>query len=190
MARLSGKLTARALGWTRNMIGIRTEKMSDTARLPLGRVVGIVSGLHDTLNEETGQIMTGLKGQFRGVSTLFVQTEKKNNKGEVVKDKDGNVELIDTDEKIVVTAGRCYLPSGLQDMIEGSYREAIKDDPKATVSFAIDLFAMKAKNKAGYTFDGDTLVEAAADDPLAALLEAADEMKALPAPKAEEPAAA
>lgn len=185
MARLSGKLTPRALGWTRNMIGIRAEKMTDAARLPLGRIVGIVSGIHESVDEESGEVRTGLKGQFRGVSTLKVQVEKKDKNGAVVM-KDGAPVMVDTDENITVTAGRCYLPSGLQDMIEGAYRAAVKDDPKATVSFGLDLFAMKASNKAGYTFDGDTLVEAEQDDPLSALLEQANETKALPAPVAVE----
>lgn len=169
MARISGKLTARTLGWDRTEIGSRTKNLPDNGRVNLGRVVGIVSGIHEQINDETGEVQTGLKGQFRGVSTLNVMKDTGK------KDKDGAPIMADTGKPIEVTAGRCYLPSGLQDMIEGTYRSAVENDPKATVSFAIDLYAMKATNKAGYTFDGETLVEAEADDPLDGLMKLANE---------------
>jgi hypothetical protein len=170
MARLSGKLTAKALGWDRIAIGGETKKVpQDGGRVHLGRFVGIATGLKQTVDNDTGDIQTGLKGQFRGLST-------RTDKGEIVEPGKG----------LVVTAGVCYLPGGIQEMIEGALAAAQETDPRATVQFAIDLFAIPATNKAGYSFDADNLVETAEADPLDALLTAANtSAAALPAPEAE-----
>lgn len=99
MARLSGKLTARTLGWDRIAIGAETKKVpADGGRVLLGRFAGIVSGLKQTVNNDTGEVQNGLKGQFRGLST-------RNEKGESV----------DVGKGLIVTAGVCYLPGGIQD---------------------------------------------------------------------------
>jgi hypothetical protein len=184
MAKLSGKLTAKTLGWDRIAIGSETKKVpAEGGRVLLGRIVGIVNGLKQTVNADTGEIQNGLKGQFRGISS-------RNEKGEIV-GIDGGVK---------VTAGVCYLPGGIQDMIEGTLAVAKEADAKATVQFAIDLFAIPATNKAGYSFDADTLVQAEESDPLDTLLaSAANSAPALaapetpateePAPAAEKPAA-
>lgn len=173
MARLSGKLTAKALGWDRIAIGSETKKVpAENGRVHLGRIVGIASGLKQTVDNDSGDIQTGLKGQFRGVST-------RNEKGEIVGVAGG----------VTITAGVCYLPGGIQEMIEGALAAAQETDPRATVQFAIDLFAIPATNKAGYSFDAENLVEAAESDPLDALLTSAATIAAaaLPAP-AETPA--
>jgi hypothetical protein len=163
MARLSGKLTAKSLGWDRNRIGTEIAKVpADGGRVLLGTIVGIVSGLRQTINNDTGEIQNGLKGQFRGVSTL----------GE-----DSGKEIGDKNPARTVTAGVCYLPGGIQEMIEGALAAAQDTtsggDARATVQFALKLFAIPATNRAGYSFDADNLVEATESDPLDALLTAA-----------------
>ncbi len=176
MARLSGKLTAKALGWDRIAIGSETKKVpAEGGRVHLGRIVGIASGLKQTINGDTGEIQNGLKGQFRGLST-------RDDKGVILEGPTG----------VTVTAGVCYLPGGIQEMIEGALAAAQESDARATVQFAIDLFAIPATNKAGYSFDAENLVEASEADPLDALLTSAATIAAaaLPAPEGETEATA
>lgn len=186
-ARISGKLTAKSLGFDR---GVISEGVKTSQRLSIGRIVGIVSGLHQTVSEESGEIQTGLKGTFKGVSALnnfepVMETVNIDGKDVERPKRDANDKIItrDTGDKITMTAGRCYLPGGIQDMIEGAYAQAVESDAKATVQFAVDLFAIPSTNKAGYSFDADMLIEASEVDPLDALMTAAA-AKALPAPEA------
>lgn len=176
MARISGKLTAKSLGWDRNAIGTAVKKVpADGGRVFVGRIVGNVTGLHQSMNDETGEVQTGLKGNFRGISSLTETTT------------DAKGKVTDTGKPITMTAGRCYLPGGIQDMIEGAYADANQGDDKGnTVSFAVDLYAIPATNKAGYSYDADTVTDAASVDPLDLLLQSAAAIKALPG--ADEPA--
>jgi hypothetical protein len=167
---LVGKLSPKAIGWDRNRIGTEVAKVpADGGKVLLGRIVGMISGLKQTVNNETGDIQTGLKGNFRGISSV--------------------------DGLAAVTSGVCYLPGGIQEMLEGALASAKENDAKATVTFAIDLFAIPATNKAGYSFKAENIVEAEASDPLAMLLEQANAVKppvglpALEAPKESEPEA-
>lgn len=158
---LVGKLTPKALGWDRNKIGSEVAKVpADGGKVLLGRFAGIVAGLRQTVNNDTQEVQSGLKGNFRGISSI---------------------------DKSEVTSGVCYLPGGIQDMIEGALAAAKEADAKATVNFAIDLFAIPATNKAGYSFKADNIVAPNAADPLAMLLEQAEQNSkaaALPAPEA------
>jgi len=173
MARISGKLTAKTLGWDRNRIGTEVAKVpAQGGRVELGTIVGIVSGLRQTVSNDTGEIQNGLKGQFRGVSSLGTDSGK---------------EISDANPAATVTAGVCYLPGGIQEMLEGALAQAKEADASATVRFGIKLYAIPATNKAGYSFDADNLIEAAESDPLGDLLELAGapvaETPALEAPK-------
>jgi hypothetical protein len=187
MARIAGKLTAKSLGWDRNAIGAAVKKVpQDGGRVFIGRVVGIVSGLHETVNDDTSEVQTGLKGNFRGISSLPEMRAKMDGENPVM--KDGVAVMEPTGEPITMTAGRCYLPGGIQEMVEGAYKGARQGDTNATVSFGVDLYAVPATNKAGYSYDADTVTEAATADPLDALLQSANALKALPGTKADEPA--
>jgi len=158
---LVGKLSPKAMGWDRNSIGTETAKVpADGGKVLLGRIVGMVSGLKQTVNGETGDIQSGLKGNFRGISSI--------------------------EGKAAVTSGVCYLPGGIQEMIEGTLAEAKSQDPRAVVNFAIDLYAIPATNKAGYSFKAENLVESGASDPLQMLLDQANSIKLLGAPDAAE----
>lgn len=161
MARLSGKLTAKTLGWGREEIGPAVKKIPQTERVFIGRFAGIVSGIKEIINDDTGEVQTGLKGQFRGISTMA-------DNGEIVGNDDAGNPL-----GRVVTAGVCYLPSGLQDVVEGAYRQAVEHEPRATISFVMDVYAMFSGGQAGYTYDAETKVDAQEADPLALLLEQA-----------------
>lgn len=167
MAKLSGKLTAKTLGWGREEIGPGVKAIPQTERLFIGRYAGIVSGIKELVNDDTGEIQTGLKGQFRGIST-------RNDKGEVVGTDEAGVPL-----GKVVTAGVCYLPSGLQDIVEGSYRSAVEQDPRATITFVMDVYALASSNQAGYSYESEMVTEAEENDPLDVLLASAVDTKAL-----------
>lgn len=154
--RLEQKLTMRALGWSRGKIEEAVGKVpSDGGRVLLGRVAGIVVGTKfaKDVNEE---IIVGLKGNFRGVSAL-----------------DGEP----------VTSGICYLPSGIQGMLETALAEARQKDPNGTIQFAVDMYAIPAKNLAGYSFNAENILGGAEDDPLTALLSLAEEQLPLALPE-------
>lgn len=176
-----GKLTAKTLGWDRATLQQAT--LHTTSPVLMATVVGIVSGLRQNVNDETGDITTGLKGNFRGVSTRapMVDTGTKDANDvpifAPVTDADGKAMLIEA------RSGVCYLPSGLQDMIEGAYSQAVERDPKATVSFGLDLYCLKDTNKAGYTFKAETKVAAEERDPLDMLMEQVRAPVALAAPE-------
>ena len=182
MARISGKLTAKSLGWDRNAIGTAVKKVpADGGRVFIGRIVGNVTGLHQSMNDETGEVQTGLKGNFRGISSLNEFVPETNAKGEPKKDAKGETIMKDSGAPVTMTAGRCYLPGGIQDMIEGAYADANKGDDKGnSVSFAVDLYAIPATNKAGYSYDADTVTEANQVDPLDLLLQSAAAIRAIP----------
>lgn len=183
MARIAGKLSAATMGWNKaalakatapGLVAGKDEKgepvttVNADHRVKLGRIVGIATGLHHAVNNDTGEIATALKGQFRGLSTATAT---------------------DTGKPIVVTAGRLYLGSGLQAMLEGALETAKAADKSATVSFAIDLFAVPSLNLSGYSFEAETKIDTAEVDPLDLLMKAAGETDAdAETPEAEAPA--
>lgn len=185
MARLSGKLTPKALGWDRIAIGAAVSSIGDNDRVLLGRIAGIVSGIRLTANDDTGEVQTGLKGQFRGISSKLEQVPAKSKDGSEKKDNKGNP-VMEDGGPITVNSGVCYLPGGIQALIEGAYNEASKDDNKASVNFAIDLYGVRANNKAGYSFVAENLVEPVEADPLDMLLKSADGPALLAAPEGGE----
>jgi hypothetical protein len=186
MARLSGKLTPKSLGWDRASLATDIGKIGDQDRIRLGRFAGIVSGLRTTVNDDTGEVQYGLRGQFRGVSAKLEQVPVLNKDGSPKKDNKGEPVLQDGGP-ITVTSGVCYLPGGMQDMIMGALAAAQEADAKATVQFALDLYGIRAANKAGYSFVAENLIEAEEADPLDMLLSLAGDAatKALPAPEGE-----
>lgn len=170
MARLTGKLTPKSLGWDRMNIALALSTTPPSERVLLGMIGGVVTGFKETVDDDKGEIYRGLKGSFKGVS--------------VKADPDGVI--------IENRSGVCYLPGGIQDMIESAWNVATDvtngGDAKATVSFVINLFAIHATNKAGYSFEADNLIAASKIDPLDALLERAKPQGAIPSLEAETPA--
>jgi len=140
--RLEQKLTVATLGWKRRNIEEAVEKITDTDRVHLARIAGVAVGLKAAkdVNED---IIYGLKGNFRGQSMLT---------GEMV------------------SSGVCFLPAGIQGMLESELADARKEDPNATVRFAVDIFAIRAKNKAGYSFNADNILPSETADPVSELL--------------------
>jgi len=140
------KLSAKSMGWDRAKLETETKKVpADGGKVFIGRFGGIVSGLKQTIDKETQEIQNGLKGNFRGISSL--------------------------PEVGQLTSGVCYLPSGIQAMIEGEYAQAAEKDAKATVKFLLDVFAVPVTGgRSAYSFVADSIVDAAAADPLAELV--------------------
>lgn len=162
--RLEQKITMKALGWSRGKIELEIGKVPrDGGRVLLGRVAGIIVGTKAT-KDVNDDVIFGLKGNFRAISSI-------------------------TGEEI--SSGIAYLPSGIQGMLETALADTRSEtkDPNATVQFVVDVYAIPANNKVGYSFNADTVSKEDAKDPVADLLNVASETAALPAPtepKAEE----
>lgn len=104
----------------------------------LCRVLGTATGIK--VADRDGEAVFGLTGQFEGHTA----------KGEVF------------------SSGVLYLPSGIQDLIQSPLENALNEDKSASVQFALDIYAISASNKAGYSFSAETLT-APETDPFAAL---------------------
>lgn len=166
---LVGKLSPKALGWDRIAIATAVGKVAADGSQPvlLGRFVGVVTGLKPIENEKTGDVSYGLKGSFKAVSSVA----------------DANGVLKE------VRSGVCYLPGGIQDIVEAAWLAASEKDEKkrASIQFAMDIYAIPAANAAGYTFKADNIVDAQAGDATDAIMVAAQGVKpmpGLPAPNA------
>lgn len=153
------KLTVKSMGWDRGEIltAVKKTKADGTEKTLIGRFGGIVTSLRQSVDAETGDIRSGLKGEFRGISS----------KG------------------AVLTSAICYLPGGLQALAESSLEKAQSVNERATVEFMMDVFAIPDTNKAGYTFTGETIVEANSVDHLSKMFEEANSIKSLESPKQE-----
>lgn len=92
----------------------------------------------------------------------------------------GQFEGRSADGKTVVRSAMLYLPSGLHEGIV----EKLKAMDGAPAEFAVEIKAMPASNPAGYSYGMRNLVQmSVADDPLAAIRQAAGFGAALPAPE-------
>jgi hypothetical protein len=149
--KLEQKLTVATLGWKRRNIEEAVEKISDTDRVLLGRIAGVAVGTKAS-KDVNDELIYGLKGNFRGQNVTT---------GEMV------------------SSGVCYLPSGIQGMIEQDLADARQQDPNATVRFAVDIFAIRAKNKAGYSFNADNILPSETGDPVSGLLDQAQKLSPL-----------
>ncbi len=140
--KLEQKLTVATLGWKRRNIEEAVEKITDKDRVLLGRIAGVAVGLKSAkdVNED---IIYGLKGNFRGQSAMT---------GEMV------------------SSGVCFLPAGIQGMLESELADARKNDTNATIRFAVDIYAIRSKNKAGYSFNADNILPSETADPVSELL--------------------
>jgi hypothetical protein len=77
-------------------------------------------------------------------------------------------------------SGVCYLPGGIQELIQEPLEALLNSGERGgAVEFALDVFAIPATNKAGYSFAAETLTEISADDPMVKMKKAL-EAKALP----------
>lgn len=98
-------------------------------RLLQARFWGTASGVKAAVGQD-GDAVFGLTGNFRAMN---MTTSK------------------------VYQSGILYLPSGIQDLIQDAVETAMSEgDKKPNVEFAIEIYAVTASNKAGYSFAAET----------------------------------
>ena len=164
--KLVQKLSVATLGWKRSDIEMALKDIPKSGEILLARVAGIVTGLKAYIDPKSSEVQYGLKGQFKGMSS---------------KDQFADQSV----------SGVCYLPSGIQAMLEGELAkrqdETAGGSKGATITFAMDVYAFNENNAAGYSFRGENLLNngEGGSDPLDILLGEAEKLVALPAPTAE-----
>lgn len=162
MSILTPKLSPRSMGWTKAVLATAVAAITDADKIFLGRVAGIVTGFKETLDEKTGQIQLGLKGSFKAISNR----------------PDDNGVMPE------IRSGVCYLPGGIQETVEAAFLEARgqggNERKGATIQFAVDLYVKRANNAASYSYEAETLLKPAENDPLAGLFNEVNSAKALP----------
>lgn len=122
----------------------------DGSRLPLGVIVGTVTGIKEKKGPNDMDVFTALVGSF-SATPIDPKT------GELLGDRE-------------LRSGICYLPGGMQDDIEAQFAG---DDPVQRIDFAAELAIFKAENAIGYSWAMKPLVEPAESDPVNALMAAA-----------------
>jgi hypothetical protein len=121
----------------------------DQKELVLGSIVGNATGIFTGTNPVDGSVFKGLKGAF---------------------------EYTDADpERDVLTSGKMFLPSGIDEMIFNAVEEA----DGGSVQFAFEVSVFRADNPQGYSWKYKPLMKAAEVDPLSELRKLAAERRAL-----------
>lgn len=141
-------MTIATLGCKPKLVTVLDDKQlaAINGRVFLARIMGTARGLK-LATDTSGNPVFGLTGQFLAM----------------VRDTGGG-----PDKEF--QSGVLYLPGGLQEMVQSPLEAGIDGGDKATaISFALDLFAVKAPNKAGYSFAADLKGDAAQADPFAAM---------------------
>lgn len=120
----------------------------DGSRYLVGSIAGIATGIKvkTSLDPKDGSTRTyeAIVGNFQGIP------------GEALTDSDGNV--ID-----YYTSAMLYLPGGIHERLA----LALKAEGAKPIEFAIEVYAVKAKNPAGFTWEIQQAGETREADPLA-----------------------
>jgi hypothetical protein len=91
----------------------------------------------------------------------------------------GSFEATRHSDGAVFQAGQCFIPKAVEDLLVSAMRAGQKDDPQASVQFAIEVGIKPADTAVGYEYTVKNLVKTQNADPLALLR---NQMKALAAP--------
>lgn len=142
----------------------------------------------DLGNPSLVKLMEGEKakhvlGTIMGIATSVGRKADKTDPTKIHTFLKGTFEGMPSDPKAdIVSSGVCYLPEGIQAMIESKLEGEHAAD---SVQFALEVATVKATNAAGYTWAVTPMVAASEADPLQALRQqAADfKQKSLPAPE-------
>lgn len=130
-----GKMTIATLGTKPKVITVMSDKQlaDNKNRAFLARIMGTARNTKMAI-DTNGNPVFGLTGEF-----LAQVTDPDN----------GTVEEY--------TSGVLYLPGGLQELVQSPLEKAIDEagGKSVGISFAMDLFSVKATNKAGYSFAAD-----------------------------------
>src|SRR5690348_2896560 len=135
-----GKLSCKTLGCNPAMV--KTLPQTET-KLAIARIYGTCTGVGVQEDKEQGKAWTFLKGNFEGINM-----------------QDGTT----------LRSGKLYLPEGVSQLVEQTITEIQqRDGVKAVINFAFEIRAVKANNRAGYSYEAAQLVKPEQDDPLEAL---------------------
>lgn len=161
------KLTIKDLGCNAKATAA-APKIGD--RVPLARIYGVANGVKVKEDKRSGEFHSALKGTFRG---------------KVVQ------EGVETNGQIF-SSGLLYLPGGIHELIEAPLMEAEAAGNVGEVKFALDIWAVRNGNAAGFSYGATIVGEPMQNDPLAEMeamlgITAAPAAPALEAP-AETPA--
>lgn len=125
----------------------------ESGKLALARLYGKVSGLKyqpDTKSE--GAFHTAFSGNFEGIN-------------------------LETGE--VYRSGLLYLPKGISEIMESSFKKLLADvGDTASITFGFEIRSVKASNPIGYSYEAQALKSPEVEDELAQLR---GQMQALPA---------
>lgn len=116
-------------------------------KIAIARFYGKVSDVKTQTNNDTGEVYTFLQGNFEGVN---MQTG------------------------LVLRSGKLYLPKGVMEVMEAAVAALKADESankKASISFGFEIRAIKATNKAGYSYEAAALKKPEEEDELKAIRE-------------------
>lgn len=135
-------------------------------RVPLARFYGVANGVKVKEDKRTGEFHSALKGTFRA---LVTQPE------------------VETNGKLF-NSGLLYLPGGIHEMIEAPLMAAEAAGETGEVKFAVDIWAVRNGNAAGFSYGATILGEPRQNDPLAEMEEMLAGLSApVPTPAIEAP---
>jgi hypothetical protein len=126
----------------------------------VGTILGRASGFVERANIKTEEIMEGLKGTF-----VMVPSEPRM----------GEME-----------SGVLFVPDAFHNLLSTPLRKAQDTDNKAALEFALEVYSIKAKNPAGYSWEMYPAVPFTGKHPLDDLMK---KVAALPADRAKRLAA-
>lgn len=114
-------------------------------KIAIARFYGKVSDVKQQLNKDTGEIYTFLAGNFEGVN---MQTG------------------------LVLRSGKLYLPKGVMEVMEtavAGLKAADSNSKGSSISFGFEIRAIRATNKAGYSYEAAALKKPEEEDELQAI---------------------
>lgn len=116
-------------------------------KIAIARFYGKVSDVKQQINKDTGEAWTFLQGNFEGVN---MQTG------------------------LVLRSGKLYLPKGVMEVMEtavAALKAEENPNKNASISFGFEIRAIKATNKAGYSYEAASLKQPSEEDELKAIRE-------------------
>lgn len=97
----------------------------------------------------------------------------------------GNFEARNLQDGTMYSSGVLYLPKGIHESIVSAVKKLTNDTD--SISFALEIYAVKASNPIGYSYEAKSLMKPVGIDPLEAIRQAlppvVEVAKALPAGK-------
>lgn len=155
------KMSVKTMGCNpRKVAGMDDNKDGKPVTLPLCVIYGIASGLKHGEDKVNGGVWTALTGDFEGKNLQTGETFR---------------------------SGKLFLPSGIQEIVEGPIKKAEDENGSCAIKFAFEISAVKASNPIGYSYQAKPLTKPTEGDQLSELRAiAAPSDKQLEAPKQDD----